>query len=193
MKTRSLYLAAVIVIAAAITAVGKDEPGLGMAVVPVKGTEVFKVIYKGGNTNKVKLNVYNSASQIVFSETMNGVDGFIRPLNFAGLQFGEYTIELSDASGKKAEKVSYKPAAVAAPNFHIAKLVSDQGKFLVSVANSSAETITVKIFDDANNLVHVYSKEVAGDFAQLFSVKDVPGGLTFEVSDNAGNYKTIRF
>lgn len=192
MKTRSLYLAAVIVIAAAITAVGKDEPGLGMAVVPVKGTEVFKVIYKGGNTNKVKLNVYNSASQIVFSETMNGVDGFIRPLNFTGLQFGEYTIELSDASGKRTEKVSYKPAVVAAPNFHIAKLVSD-GKFLVSVANSSAETITVKIFDDANNLVHVYNKEVAGDFAQLFSVKDIPGGLTFEVSDNAGNYKTIRF
>ena len=193
MKTKSLYIAAIIVIAAAVTAVGKDEPrSTGLAVIPVKGSEVFKVIYKGESASKVKLNVYNSSSQIVFSETMNSVDGFIRPLNFTGLQFGEYTIELTDASGKKVEKVNYQPAKSESA-IHVMKLVSGDGKYLLSVSNSNSEIVTVKIFDEANNLVHSATKEVSGDFAQLYTLKDIQGTVTFEVSDNAGNTKSVSF
>ncbi len=193
MKTKSLYLAALIAIAAVVTAVGKDEPGSqGLAVVPVKGSEVFKIIYKGESSSKVKLNIYNSSSEIVFSETMNGVNGFIRPLNFTGLQFGEYTVELTDASGKKVEKINYQPAK-SESNVHVSKLVNEEGKFLVSVAKASSETITVKIFDEANNLLHINTKQVAGDFAQLYTLKDFAGAVTFEVSDNTGSIKTVRF
>lgn len=193
MKTKSLYLAALIAIAAVVTAVGKDEPGSqGLAVVPVKGSEVFKIIYKGESSSKVKLNIYNSSSEIVFSETMNGVNGFIRPLNFTGLQFGEYTVELIDASGKKVEKINYQPAK-SESNVHVSKLVNEEGKFLVSVAKASSETITVKIFDEANNLLHINTKQVAGDFAQLYTLKDFAGAVTFEVSDNTGSIKTVRF
>ena len=192
MKTKSLYIAALMIVAAAVTAVGKDEPGSnGLAVVSVKGSEVFKVIYKGENLGKVKLNVYNASSEIIFSETMNGLDGFIRPLNFSGLQFGEYTIELTDATGKKVEKVNYQPAKSTA-DIHVARLASSEGKYLLSVANSDAQTITVKIFDQANNLVHISSKDISSDYAQLFSVKDLTG-VTFEISNNDGNLRTIQF
>ena len=76
MKTKSLYIAALIVMAGAVTAVGKDEPrNAGLAVVPVKGSEVFKVIYKGESATKVKLNIYNSSSQVIFSETVNSNGG----------------------------------------------------------------------------------------------------------------------
>ncbi|HTE31963.1 MAG TPA: hypothetical protein VK666_16390 [Chryseolinea sp.] len=193
MKTKSLYIAALMIMAAAITVVGKDEPrSHGLAVVPVKGSEVFKVIYKGESTSKVKLNVYNEASQIVFSETMSSSDGFIRPLNFSGLQFGEYTIELTNSTGKQSEKVSYQPAKDNT-NIHVAKLVSNDGKYLLSVANGATQTITVKIFDKASNLVHISSKAVSGDYAQLYSVKDFTGGVTFEISGETGNLKTVRF
>ena len=121
---------------------------------------------------------------------MGSVGGFIRPLNFSGLAFGEYTIELTDASGKKTEKVSYQPTK-STTNVHVAKL-AQADKFLLSVTNGGKETITVKIFDEANNLVHVSSKEVTGDYAQLFSVKDI-AGVTFEISNNAGALRTLRF
>ena len=192
MKTKSLYLAALMVIAVAATAVGKDEPRQGLAVIPVKGSEVFKVIYKGESSSKVKLNVYNSASEIVFSETMNGVDGFIRPLNFTGLQFGEYTIELTDASGKKVEKINYQPAR-SASSVHISRVANVEGQFLLSVAKKTSENITVRIYDESNNLIHIQSKAVAGDFAQLFTLKDISGGVTFEVFDDAGSVKTVAF
>lgn len=194
MKTKSLYVAALMTLAAAFTAVGKDEPAaLGLAVVPVKGSEVFRVIYKSENSSKVKLSVYNAASEVVFTENIGNTGGFIRPLNFSGLAFGEYTIELADGSGKKTEKISYQPAAAvkSTANVHVAKLAQPD-KFLLSVTNGNSETITVKIFDEANNLLHTSSKEVTGDYAQLFSVKELQG-VTFEISNSAGELKTLRF
>jgi len=195
MKTKSLYVAALMTLAAAFTAVGKDEPAaLGLAVVPVKGSEVFRVIYKSENSSKVKLSVYNAASEVVFTENIGNTGGFIRPLKFSGLAFGEYTIELADGSGKKTEKISYQPAKAAVKstaNVHVAKLAQPD-KFLLSVTNGNSETITVKIFDEANNLLHTSSKEVTGYYAKLFSVKELQG-VTFEISNSAGELKTLRF
>ncbi len=105
MKARSLFLAALVTVVSLATAVGKDVPrNTGLAVVPVKGSEVFKVIYKGETTGRVKLNIYNASSRIIFSESINVGDGFICPLNFAGLEPGEYTLELVDVTGAKKVK-----------------------------------------------------------------------------------------
>jgi hypothetical protein len=192
MKTNSLYIAAFIVLASVVSAVGKDEPrNAGLAVVPVKGSEVFKVIYKAESATKVKLNVYNSASQVVFSETVNSNGGFIRPLNFSGLTFGEYTIELTDASGKKSEKVNYQPVKPES-KAHVSKL-SESGKYLLSVAQNHGEAVTVRIFDQANNLIFTETRSEAGDFAKIYSFKNVVGSVTFEVSNSAGRIKTATF
>jgi hypothetical protein len=194
MKTRSLFIAALVVVSATVAALGKEEPNnKGLAVVPVKGAEVFKVIYKAENAGKIKLNIYNTKSEIVFTETFTGTDGFICPLNFTGLQAGEYTIELIDATGKRTEKVNYKPASATPKNVHISRLANENGKFLVSVSSTGNEQINVKIYDAANNLVHSENKSIDGNFAQLYTVKNVTGSLTFEVTDKAGNTKTVRF
>lgn len=189
MKTKSLYFAALLTIGAAVTAVGKDEPNTGMAVVSSKGSQVVKVIYKGENAGKVKINIYDASSHIVYSESRNS-GGFILPLNFAGLEFGDYKIELIDANGTKTEKISYQPAT-SQNNVHVAKL-GENGKFLLSVAKSNSDGITVKIFDGSDNLVHTSSKQVSGDFAQIFSIRNFSGACTFEVT-NGGQTTIVRF
>ena len=75
MKTKSLFIAALVVVSASVAAFGKEEPtsNKGLAVVPVKGSEVFKVIYKGETTGRVKLNVYNTESILVYSEVVTVV------------------------------------------------------------------------------------------------------------------------
>lgn len=173
-----------------MSATAKNEPVItGMAVIAMKGSEVIKVIYKGENSGKVKIAIYNAAKEIVFSETRNSIDGFILPLNFSNLQSGEYAIELTDATGTRVEKIDYQPIAIAS-NFNVAKLNS--GKFLLSVAGTSNEEITVRIYDGGNNLMHFSSKSVSGDLAELYSVKDYRGACTFEVS-NGGTTKVFTF
>lgn len=193
MKTKSLFIAAVATILS-LTAFGNEEPSnsKGLAVVPVKGSEVFKVIYKGESVGKVKLNIYNEASELVFSESINGLDGFIRPLNFNGLKAGEYTLEIIDAAGKKVERVNYQPNK-ASKYVHISKVADTEGKYLIAVAGTGKEEINVRIYDAANNLVHNESKTIDGNYAQIYTVKKLAGEITFQVTDNAGNTKTVSF
>ena len=189
MKTKSLYFAALFVIGAAVAAVGKEEPNsTGMAVVAVKGSEVVKVIYKSETAGKVKLSVIDAASKVVFTETRNSNEGFILPLNFSGLESGQYTVQLVDANGTKTEKINYQPSAFT-KNVHVSR-VAAEGRFVLSVLNGNS-TVGVKIYDANNNLVHESSKEVSGDYAQLFSIKNFTGA-TFEIT-NAGETSTFRF
>ncbi len=192
MKTKSIYLVAVLLLSGVAT-FGNDEPKkAGVAVLHGKGTEVFKVIYQNETTSKVKVNIYNAKSELVYSESMGNTDGFILPLNFSKMSFGEYTVELTDANGKQVEKIVYQPATPV-ENIRIAKLSSGEGKFIVSVVNANSEKVTVRIFDNANNLLHNEVKSVSGDFAQVYTVKNLSGACTFEVSDNEGRVKTVKF
>lgn len=194
MKTKSLFIAALILIGASLAAFGKEEPtNKGLAIVSVKGSEVFKVIYKAETAGKVKLNIYNTDARLVFTQTFMGTSGFICPLNFTGLEAGEYTIELIDGSGKRKEKVMHKHVEVSASSVHISKVATETGKYIVSVASTGNEQISVKIYDAANNLVHNETNSVDGNFAQLYTVKNIVGSLTFEVTDKAGNTKKVSF
>lgn len=193
MKARSMYLTALFVMSVTLTALSKDEPAkTGLAVMSPKGSNVFKVIYKNENAGKVKLNIYNAKSEVIFSDAISSTSGFILPLNFNGLAFGEYTLELIDASGKKIEHISYQPAKTA-DNIRIAKMTNEEGKFIVSVMNAGSEKVTVRIFDTYNNLVHNENTDVTGDFARIYSFKNLVGTCTFEVSDDKGNVKTAQF
>ncbi len=191
MKTKSIYFAALLVIVAAVTAIGKDEPTLGMAILSANGSDVVRVIYKGETAGKVKINIYDASSKLVFTENRNSVEGFILPLNFSGLQFGKYKIELTDASGTKAETVDYQPAK-SLNNIHVTKL-SESGKFLLSVAKAGNEDITIRIFDEFNNLVHDSNKQISDDFAQVFAIKNFKGACRFEVTNGKGQTTVARF
>lgn len=191
MNTKSLYVAALFTIGAAVTAIGKNEPGnAGMAVVSSSGSEIVKVIYKGENAGRVKLNIYDSKSKIVFTDTRNSAEGFILPLNFSALEFGEYTIELTDASGTRSEKINYQPAK-SASNAHISSL--GDGKFLVSITSNGSEDINLKIYDNYNNLVHNTSTKVSGEFAQLYSIENLKGSCTFEITSKSGELANVTF
>lgn len=187
MKTRSIVLAALLLVSASGAFANADPSNTALAVVASKGSEVVKVIYKGSN-GRVKLNIYNAASQLVFSETRNVQQGFILPLNFAGLSAGTYTVELVDATGVKSEKVNYQPAKAAAA-VHVAKL-AQEGKFLLSVGNS--DNVTIRIFDENNNVIHTSAKQADGGFAQIFNIQNAGGGYTFEVTNASGVSSIVR-
>jgi hypothetical protein len=195
MKLNVLLIAALITISAGIDAVAKEDPrNVRLAVVPVKGSEVFKVIYKGEVTSKVRINIYNSDAQIIFSEVVSGTDGFIRPLNFGGMKAGEYTVELVEGVNKKSERILYTPgkAATSGKNVHIARINEVEGKFLVSIQNAGHEAITVKIVDRYDNVLFTETRAITGEFAQVYRVKN-SAGVRFEIYDAAGLNKLSRF
>ena len=170
-------------------AVAADPVGPKVVIINQKEAGVFKVIYEGAQVGKVNLRIADQSGAVLFRETVSNVDGFIRPVNLKGLEAGEYTIEVSDASGKFSQTVSItepKPVSV----FHLSKIAGDN-KYLLSVAKG--DEINVKIFDGQNKMVHNENLVVNGNLGLVYNLKDVVGVPTFEVRDNSGSVKVIRF
>ncbi|PZR40251.1 MAG: hypothetical protein DI538_04705 [Azospira oryzae] len=187
MKTKSILFAVIALVATTAFAQTTSK----VAVINQKQAGTFKVIYEGASQGKVKMNIRNTSGETVFTEVINESNGFIRPVNFTGLEFGEYTIEIADGSNKLAQTVNYQPVAVA-KNVHVAK-INEEGKYLLAVANMGSEKINVRIFDGENNLVHNESVTVNGSLGLVYNLQKVSGAPTFEVTDNSGAVKTIKY
>ena len=184
MKTKSFLIAALMVIGVAVASAQS-------VAVERKSSTVFKIMYKEETAGKVKMSIFNENGSEVFSEIFKDVKSFARPLNFVGMEQGEYTIELVDNNGKKIEKINYfiEPSL---KNVHLTK-IANESKYLLAVTNVGTEQITVKIFDSTDQLVLDETMQSNKGFAQVYNMKNLSGAFTFQVSDQSGNTKTIRY
>jgi len=188
MKIKGLVLSLLVIVSSAAFA---NEGDPSVAVVAFKGSEVYKVIYKGG-AGKVRMNILDAQGKKIHSSTIDAEDGFILPVNFKGLSAGTYTIEILDDAGKYTQQVVYKPAS-ALHAVHVSKLQNADDKFLLALANLQNEAIKVTIYDAAQRVVYHESKVLSGDFAQVYKIEHPSNSYTFEVSDSSGNSKSFKF
>jgi uncharacterized protein (DUF2141 family) len=189
MKAKSIVLASAMVLASIFT-YAIDPSNSQFVVVNQKEAGLFKVIYQGTTEQAVVMKIYGQGGKVVFAETFKSVKGFALPVNFTGMEAGEYIIEVADENGKKLQKVSYgKETNVEA--IHISK-VKEEGKYLFAVRSNGAEEINVRIFDGNNNLVHSENRTINGNFGLVYNLQSVTGTPTFEVTDNAGTVKVIK-
>jgi hypothetical protein len=198
MKTKSIFIAVVLTAGIVVSVVANDN-NKSLAILRANGTEVYKIIYKGESSKTVKINVYDYNADLVFTETINGSNGFILPLNFKGLASGEYTIELTDAAGKHAEKINYQPLTVKAEDetsVHVSRVAKNSDKFVLSMTTKSSDEVTINIYDENDQLIFNETKQVNGGFAQVYSIKNVNtmnGAVTFQVVSGNKNIKTMSF
>ncbi len=201
MKTKSIVLALMLSVFS-VAAFAIDPVGPKVVVVNQKEAGLYKVIYQGDQAGKVSLKIYNDSRELVFSENTYRTSGFIRPVNFTGMAAGEYTIELVDATGKFSQKVKYtyqtvKESKVTASNtsnsvVHVAQLNGEK-KYLIAVPENATESIMVRIYDGYNALVHEQKVQVNGTYATVYNLNNVAGKPTFEITDNAGLTKVVRY
>lgn len=184
----NFFLTAVIVL---VSTAAFSGPGPRVAVINQQGTGIFKVIYEGEEVGKVTMNILNKKNQVVFAETTSNVDGFMRKVNFAGMEQGEYTIEIADKSGKIAQPVVYSRISNV-KNVQVSK-IGGQSKYILAVTNTGTEKISVRIYDGSNNLVHTEYRTIDGNFGLVYNLANVSGVPTFEVADNDGNVRTIKY
>ena len=141
MKTK-LMLSALLVAWITGSTLAADPVGPKVVVVNQKESGMFKVIYEGAKAGRVNLKITNQDGVIVFNESVAGVNAFIRPLNFNGMDAGEYNIEVSDASGKQVTMVNYQIEQTVGA-IHVSKIAGGN-KYLFS---PTVENIQFEIND----------------------------------------------
>lgn len=187
MKTKS-FLAALAVLMSSV--VFAQSPVSQRVVINQKPSGTFKVIYQGGQPGDVKMSIRDMEGNLIFSETTRTTNGFVRPVNFKGMNPGEYTIEVADSHGLLIQKVAYNyPTAIT--SVHVAR-IADRDKYLLTVASKGPEDINVRIYDGYNQLVHSENLRIQGDFGLVYNLKNVTGLPTFEVTDKTGTIRTIK-
>lgn len=188
-----MTIAAGVLFSTVVFAGGTDEnPSNASQVAILKnGSSTFKLIYKGASASEVKVAIYDAKNKLVFAERVKSSDGFLRPYNFDGLAEGEYTIAITDASGKRVEKIAYQSGTI--NKLVNVKKIGDDQKYLLTAAGKGTETIRVNIFDSAQTLLHTESKSISADFAQVYNLVKVSGPLTFEIVHENGDTKRIQY
>jgi hypothetical protein len=194
MKLKSI-LAAAFVLMSAVT-FANDSNSNKLVVIRGQESGIFKVIFEGKDQVSATVSVLDVTGKVVFTETINGKNGFILPMNFKGLKAGEYTIEVKQGGNTLVETITYaaytrtvEPSTI--QNVHLAKL-SNNGKYLLSVTKSGNEPITISVFNTKNELVHFETRKAEGDFAVVYDITAIPGVSKFEITGNAGYSAVIR-
>ncbi len=203
MKTRNVVSTMLAVIVAS-TFTFAGNPTSKIVVVNQNHSEIFKLIYEGTTAGRVILKVYDQQGRELLSETTQGLSKFMRPINFAGMEAGIYSIEITDANGTQTQKVNYTIASKSSKvenlviknessikSVHITKLQGD-GKYLMSVVTDGTKKVNVRIYDASENLLHNENVTVNGSMGLVYNLKEVQGQPTFLVVDNADNKKIVK-
>lgn len=204
MKTKSFMLAALVVFSALTTLANNDPNNTGLFVISGK-SGVYKLIYEGEKPSSLTLTIFNNQGKVVYNETVRNLKGFIRPVNFKGMEPGTYTIQVKNGNQKMETVVEYvlestklegssKKTEESSKKTSVSSKAVDTKKFAIMVANEGEETIEVLIFDREYNLVNSYRETVTGNYGKIFNLAQVKSNsFTFEVYTSAGLIDRIKF
>jgi len=168
-----------------------EKPVTGSSIAVMNaGSNLVRVFYKSEKLNDVKISIRNEKDLVVFSESFKQIDGFMRPYNFENLSEGKYTILVEDENGKQVEKINYGPKRIE-KLVNIAKVQSEEGKYLITGTSRGADKISIRISDSDGKTIYEESRQVDGRFAQVYNLKGLKGTFSIEVSDTFGILKAF--
>lgn len=168
--------------------IGPNSP-VGMSV--VKSGEVIKLFYRGEKTGNVRVAIYNENGHEVYAETFRKTENFMRPYNISALPEGNYTIALRDEQGTRTQKITHR-AGEHKRIAHLTRLSSlGKNKYMLAVPNDGRDALTVKIFNERNELLYENTEVIVGDFAKLYNLNKLTGNHTFEIVDGSGKVNRL--
>ena len=178
-----------------ISALSMANAPSNIKIVPASGN-VFTLYYAAAPTGLVKVSIVDSRNKILFTENILKTNAFTRPYNFSELSPGEYKIIVEDKSGRQEQIVKYGINETKT-YIKIAEMSKEESKFLLSIGSTTSQTVIVRIYDNANGLVHEQEMEVSGNYGLIFNLSKVRSSnksiVMFEVSTSAGEVQTAMF
>jgi hypothetical protein len=171
-----------------------DAPS--MKVVAAGTGNIFTLHYQTPSSGLVKVSIFNTKNELVFSEFINEAGSFARPYNFSELAKGEYKIVVADKSGRQEQIIKYG-IELKKSYIKISEVNKAESRFVLNIGTPSEEKVTVRIYDNTKGLVHEQQIEVNGNYGLIYNLSKVRSSaksiVMFEISTSAGQVQTAMF
>ena len=137
----------------------------------VENTECrFDLYYVSENFDNVSVRILNEKGKIVNTDKISDVKAFKRTYNLKDLPTGNYSIEVKNGEGKAVQKVYHNITKNANLHSLVGQLPNSK-RFKVLVGPSSVnEMVTVKIFNDKDELLKEESIEAVEGFSKIYDL-----------------------
>lgn len=188
MKTKFLVTALALIVIANSSVVAQDFTP-SFEILNQEGSSVYKLVYKAPGQGKVNLKIVDK-NGILYSEYLNFTDRFTYPLDFGGMNKGEYTISISDRKKTLKKSIVYD-VKIPLAYVHVAKQPDE--KYMLTIKSQTPADFTVRIYDRWNNEVMQKSETVAADFGLVYNLSNLAGPFTFQVTNSNGNVEVIEW
>jgi hypothetical protein len=175
-----------------VSAIASIDPSL--RITPANAN-TFNITYKKADAEigSVKITILDSASHVVFTEVISNVASFVRPYDFSKLNKGTYTIIAADKNGQQIEKINYSFKKTES-FISVSKLTNDENSYALNVTNNGKETISVRILDSNDVVMHEELHEMVGSFGLVYDMCRIKSeSFTFEITTSNGYTKTVSF
>ncbi|MEP2773046.1 MAG: T9SS type A sorting domain-containing protein [Fulvivirga sp.] len=176
MKTKTQMIAVLLTVLSTVAfATGDEKDKLNAKAsveVKMEGAQIFNLIYKGENSEKVDIRIYDESKRLVFSESIKKYDAFSRPYNLSNLPEGIYTVVVKDANGTINKSVeNYTSRSSENVNFGLIRFNEvAQDKYKLTIINNGVANAEVKIYDKTGDLLYVKNEKLTGNFALLYNL-----------------------
>ena len=172
-------LAALLIVLGAATttdaSVVSNDPAV-CKIVSLDNDKKYRLIYQAEESEKVNIQLFNSADQLIHSETVYG-DGFVKTFNLALVPQGDYKFVVSTDKEVLSEVVSLGSSVW---NANLVLSSQEDGKYALVGNNNSGEEVEYTIVDDQGNELYHASVAPHADVKLLFNLKEVEGAqVTF--------------
>lgn len=188
-KILSLVVAVLIAIGHLNAKEVKPDSPAGVSV--IRNGSSIKLFYRGEQSGRVNVIIYNAKGVAVYKETFQNTENFMRPYDFSALPTGDYTIQITDVQGKYYQNVKYSGPVARTRVAHLTRLTDGDGRYLLSVPNQGDDQLLVKIYDESNAVVYTEVETISGNFAKVYDLNAVQGSHTFEITDKSGKVSRL--
>ena len=153
---------------------------------------VFKLYYTNPSPAKVRVRILDASNEVIFAESINNEKGFVRPYNMKNLPEGTYTFEINNGDDVETYNFTYEM-----PKSELGVKVREMSdnKFLLSIGNITDVNANVRIviLDGNGEYLYTSTEVVTSQFAQVFNLENVEGGVSFKIYNNNEIIKEASF
>lgn len=167
------------------------EPSSPVGMSVIKNGALVKLFYRGEQSGRVKVAIYNENGFAVYKETMQNTENFMRPYNFSTLPAGDYTIEITDQQGKRYKTIKHAGSNEKTRIAHLTRLNARENRYMLAVPNKGEDQLQVKIYDETNSIVYEETETISGHFAKVYDLSKIEGNHTFQITDKSGKINRL--